>query len=187
MTFNTFVAVYTVKNLLQVAALLKYCKVVRDIAKKSGNWRYYDQQFCYLRQTNQKKFPWARVMWELWNQAIHVTSKSPQDNTQNKKPKSAISLLSKGCVLEISLRRILCWLPIQAHVLSAVPHIPQISVRPSPVSSMHPHLERTEKDLPHLNCGPTPVKPHRLELLLRGYDPAIATYLVNGFHFGFAI
>ena len=57
-------------------------------------------------------------------------------------------------------------------VLSAVPHIPQISVRLSPVSSMHPQLERTEKDLPHLNCGPTPVKPHRLE-------PAIATYLVK--------
>ena len=72
-------------------------------------------------------------------------------------------------------------------VLSAVPHIPQNSVRLSPVSSMHPQLERTEKDLPHLNCGPTPVKPHRLEPLLRGYDPAIATYLVNGFRFGFSI
>ena len=43
------------------------------------------------------------------------------------------------------------------------------------------------KDPPHLNCGPTPVKPHRLEPILRGYDPAIATYLVNGFRFGFSI
>ena len=84
--FNTFVAVYTVKYPLKVAALLKYCEVVRDIANKSGNWRYYDQQFRYLRQTNPDKFPWDRVMWELWNQAIHVTSKSRQDNTRNKKP-----------------------------------------------------------------------------------------------------
>ena len=83
--FNTFVAVYTVKYPLKVAALLKYCEVVRDIANKSGNWRYYDQQFRYLRQTNPEKFPWDRVMWELWNQAIHVTSKSPQDHTRNKK------------------------------------------------------------------------------------------------------
>ena len=113
-TFNTFVAVYTVKYPLKVAALLKYCEVVRDIANKSGNWRhlspslafifsrsfllrtaphylnawnrlYYDQQFRYLRQTNPEKFPWDRVMWELWNQAIHVTSKSPPENTRNKK------------------------------------------------------------------------------------------------------
>ena len=86
--FNTFVAVYTVKYPLKVAALLKYCEVVRDIANKSGNWRYYDQQFRYLRQTNPEKFPWDRVMWELWNQAIHVASKSPSENTRNKKPQT---------------------------------------------------------------------------------------------------
>ena len=80
--FNTVVAVYTVKYPLKVAALLKYCEVVRDIANKSGNWRYYDQQFRYLCKTNPEKFPWDRVTWELWNQAIHVTSKSPPDNTQ---------------------------------------------------------------------------------------------------------
>ena len=72
-------------------------------------------------------------------------------------------------------------------VLSAWPRIPQLSVMPSPVSSMYPQLERTEKDPPHLNCGPTPVKLHRLEPLLRGYDPVIATYRVNGFRFGFSI
>ena len=48
---------------------------------------------------------------------------------------------------------------------------------------MHPQLERTEKDPPHLNLLPAPVKPHRLKPLHRGYDPAIATYLVNGFRF----
>ena len=50
-------AVYRVKYLLKVAALLKDCEVVRDIANKSGNWHYYDQQFRYLRQTNPEKFP----------------------------------------------------------------------------------------------------------------------------------
>ena len=73
------------------------------------------------------------------------------------------------------------------HVLSAVPHIPQLSVRPSPVSSMHSQWETTGKDPLHLNCGPTPVNPHGLEPLLRGYDPALVTYLVNGFRFGFSI
>ena len=48
-------------------------------------------------------------------------------------------------------------------------------------------MERTEEDPPHLNCGPTPVKRYRLEPLLRGYDLAIVTYLVNGFRFGLSI
>ena len=52
---------------------------------------------------------------------------------------------------------------------------------------MHPLVERREKDPLHLSYGPTPVKLHRLEPLIRGYDPAIATYLVNGFRFGFSI
>ena len=80
--------IYTVKYQLKVTTLLKYYEVVRDVANKLGNWRYYDQQFCYLHQSNPDKFPWDRVMWELWNQAIHVTSKSPQDNMRNEKPQN---------------------------------------------------------------------------------------------------
>ena len=56
---------YTVKYPLQVAALLKYCEGVRNIANKSGNWRYHDQQFRYLRQTNPEKFLRDRVRWEV--------------------------------------------------------------------------------------------------------------------------
>ena len=59
--FNTFVAVYTVKYPLKVVTLLKYCEVVRDIANKSGSWRYYDQQFRYLRQTNPQKISLGQV------------------------------------------------------------------------------------------------------------------------------
>ena len=43
-----FVAVYTVKYQLKVAALLKYCEVVRGIANKSGNCHYHDLQFHLL-------------------------------------------------------------------------------------------------------------------------------------------
>ena len=157
--FNTFVAVYTVKYPLEVAALLKYCEVVRDIANNSGNWCYYDQQFRYLRQRNPEKFPWDRVMWELWNQAIHVTSKSPQGYKRNKKPQNRPFL---------SFPKGVCW---KFHSGEFCP-----SCR-----FKHTCFKCGATHLPHLNCGPTPVKPHRLEPLLRGYDPAIATYLVNGF------
>ena len=182
-------AVYTVKYPLEVAALLKYCEVVRDIANKSGNWPYYDQQFRYLRQTNPEKFPWDRVMWELWNQAIHATSKSPQDNTGNKKPQTRQFLsFPKGVCWKFHSGEFCasCRFKHTCFKCRATHPTTQCHAKPS-VKHVSSQLERTEKDPPHLKCGPTPVKPHRLEPLLRGYDPVIATYLVNGFRFGFSI
>jgi len=64
---------------------------------------------------------------------------------------------------------------------------PATQCQAKPSAQHAPPTGEDKKDPPHLNCGPTPVKPHRLEPLLRGYDSAIATYLVNGFRFGFSI
>ena len=50
---------------------MKYCEVVRDIAAKRGNWRYYDEQFRFLCQTKPERYPWDTVAWELWYQALH--------------------------------------------------------------------------------------------------------------------
>ena len=55
-TFNVFVAVYTIKVHIAISSLLKYCEVVRDIATKQGNWRYYDEQFRFLRQCKPGKY-----------------------------------------------------------------------------------------------------------------------------------
>ena len=69
--FNVFVAVYTVKAPNSISSLLKYCEVVRDIAAKQGNWRYYDEQFRFLCQSKPERYPWDNVAWELWHQALH--------------------------------------------------------------------------------------------------------------------
>lgn len=69
--FNVFVAVYTVKAPHSISCLMKYCEVVRDIAAKQGNWRYYDEQFRFLRQSKPDRYPWDTVAWELWHQALH--------------------------------------------------------------------------------------------------------------------
>ena len=49
--FNVFVAVYTIKTPTAISSLMKYCEVVRDMAAKQGNWRYYDEKFRFLRQS----------------------------------------------------------------------------------------------------------------------------------------
>ena len=68
--FNTFVAVDTVSFPASAPALMKYCEIVRDLANKQGNWRWYDEQFRFLRQSEPKSFPWDNVHWELWFQSL---------------------------------------------------------------------------------------------------------------------
>ena len=63
--FNVFVAVYTISVPNAISSLMKYCEVVRDIAAKQGNWRYYDRQFRFLHQSKPDRYPWDNVAWEL--------------------------------------------------------------------------------------------------------------------------
>lgn len=74
--FNTFVAVYTVSFPASAPALMKYCEIVRDLANKQGNWRWYDEQFRFLRQSEPKNFPWDHVHWELWFQSLPISQSS---------------------------------------------------------------------------------------------------------------
>ncbi|CAH3194905.1 unnamed protein product [Porites evermanni] len=50
--------------------LMKYCEVVRDLANKSGDWIFYDEQFRYLRQSSAELYPWDQIHWELWLRAM---------------------------------------------------------------------------------------------------------------------
>lgn len=45
---NFFVGVYTQKYPLQAPALMKYGDIVKDLAARGYNWRYYDENFRYL-------------------------------------------------------------------------------------------------------------------------------------------
>ena len=79
--FNVFVAVYTVKVPIAISSLLKYSEVVRDIAMKEGNWRYYDEQFRFPRQSKLNRYPWDSVAWELWHQAMYSSLSISRQNS----------------------------------------------------------------------------------------------------------
>ena len=68
--FNTFVSIYSVKCSQDAPKLMKYCEVVRDLANKSGDWIFYDEQFRYLRQSSPELYPWDQIHWELWLRAM---------------------------------------------------------------------------------------------------------------------
>ena len=51
---------------------MKYGEVVRDLAARGGNWRFYDTQFRSLRQSNVPGMPWGTTHWELWIRAQNM-------------------------------------------------------------------------------------------------------------------
>ena len=57
--FQIFVGVYAAKFPIDAPALMKYSKVVSDLAARGADWRFYVTQFRLLRQSNPTEFPWG--------------------------------------------------------------------------------------------------------------------------------
>ena len=88
--FQVFVGVYTSKFPQEAPSLMKYGEVVRDLAARGGNWRFYDTQFRSLRQSNVPGMPWGTTHWELW-----IRAQNMKLNTQarpNSSPASTVQL-----------------------------------------------------------------------------------------------
>ena len=64
--FHIFVGVYTRKYPNEAPALMKYGEVVQDLAARGHNWRFYDENFRFLRQSQPAAFSWINIHWELW-------------------------------------------------------------------------------------------------------------------------
>ena len=73
--FHVFVGVYTSRCPHEAPALMKYGEVVQDLAARGGNWKFYDENFRFLRQTQPASFPWGVIHWELWMRAQHSFKK----------------------------------------------------------------------------------------------------------------
>ena len=75
--FQIFVGVYTTKFPQEAPALMKYGEVVRDLAARGGNWRYYDTNFRYLKQQQPASLAWNVVHWELWIRSQNLSTTKP--------------------------------------------------------------------------------------------------------------
>ena len=93
--FQIFVGVYTVKYPMKAPALMKYSEVVRNLALRGADWRFYDTQFRLLRQANPTELPWGSTYWELWIRAQnfnHARLSKPQPTLRNSSSSSAAGL-----------------------------------------------------------------------------------------------
>ena len=56
---------------------MKYGKVVRDLAARGANWRYYDTNVRYLKQQQPASLAWNEVHWELWIRSQNRSTTKP--------------------------------------------------------------------------------------------------------------
>ena len=75
-SFHIFVGVYTKRFPTEAPALMKYGEIVQDLAGRGFNWKFYDENFRYLRQSQHASLPWGAIHWELWLRAQSSPSAS---------------------------------------------------------------------------------------------------------------
>jgi len=82
--FQAFVAVYCERFPTETAQLMKYGAIVRDLAQRGANWKFYDENFRMLRQS--ELIPWDQIHSELWLRASvpKVKQPLPPNQQQNK-------------------------------------------------------------------------------------------------------
>ena len=71
--FQIFVAIYTKPHPSEAPALMKYGDTIRDLALRGFNWRFYDENFQFIRERDPVRLPWDLVHTELWIRSQPLT------------------------------------------------------------------------------------------------------------------
>ena len=64
--FHVYVGIFTAQYPHEAPGLMKYGATIQDLAARGHNWRYYDENFRFLRQSQATSLPWGTIHWELW-------------------------------------------------------------------------------------------------------------------------
>ena len=161
---------------------------IQDLAARGQNWRFYDENFRFLRQTQASIVPWSSIHWQLWLRSQYSQNKKlaaarnygppthARQGTPFQVPKGYCFKFHKGipclgCDFKHS-----CFKCQGAHIVPNIVIFVHLQKNHSPVLDALPS--------PHL---PTPVKIKLVTELLRGYPPSIMNILISGFSWGFPL
>ena len=64
--FHVYVGISTAQYPYEAPGLMKYGATIQDLAARGHNWRYYDENFPFLRQSPATSLPSGSIHWELW-------------------------------------------------------------------------------------------------------------------------
>ena len=84
--FHVFVGVYTGRYPQEAPGLMKYGATIQDLAARGHNWRFYDDNFRFLRQSQATALPWGNIHWELWLRSQNSPTRSPPLNGKSVSP-----------------------------------------------------------------------------------------------------
>ena len=94
--FHVFVGIYASRYPNEAPGLMKYGSTIQDLAARGHNWRFYDENFRFLRQSQATSLPWGTVHWELWLRS-QSNLKKPSTSFTGSKPVSPISIPRGYC------------------------------------------------------------------------------------------
>ena len=94
--FHVFVGVYTGRYPQEAQGLMKYGSTIQDFADRGHNWRFYDENFRFLRQSQATSLPWGTIHWELWFKSQYPPKKVPILNGSTK-PASVVFVPRSYC------------------------------------------------------------------------------------------
>ena len=126
---------------------MKYSATVRDLAAKNAHWRYYDENFRFLRQKS--LFPWDEIQWELWLQAHHLNRSSFQTTSPSNSTRQANSSFREAIVGNFIMETRVSVVISNTNVLNAEPHIKYLDVGSQKIQSL--------PQLLHAQSAPTPL------------------------------
>ena len=63
---------------------MKYGATIYDRAARGHNWRFYDENFRFLHQSQATTLPLNNIHWELWLPSQNTPKKSLPPTTQVK-------------------------------------------------------------------------------------------------------
>ena len=89
--FQIFVSIYAERVPQDTPALMKYGSIVKELATLGANWKFYDENFRKLRES--QGVPWNQVHSELWLRSHSFRAKP---NTQPRKSKIDSPFIPKG-------------------------------------------------------------------------------------------
>ena len=183
--FQAFVAVYCERFPSETAQLMKYGAIVRDLVQRGANWKFYDESFRMLRQS--ELIPWDQIHSELWLRASVPKVKQPLPAKSTTKPSG--SFFPRG----------FCWTFLRGTTAQGVNSntsaLNAALITPFPTASKTRN-ERDSGQFQNQGCQPataqptrlpTPVKVNRLAFYLTGFEDQFRKNLIDGFTFGFRL
>ena len=188
--FHVFVGVFTSRFPSDGPGLMKYGSTIQDLAARGHNWRFYDENFRFLRQSPSTSLPWGTIHWELWLRSQSpVSVKRAQTTASTGKPMPNLRVPRgfcftyhrggdcMGCSFDGSHRGLNCNFRGKGDGMQSQNR----GANRPPTHSTTPPPPSPAQQLP------TPENIRRMLPFLSGFDHSIVQLLESGFTSGFPL